>query len=164
VSLLLALLLTKAPFPYPPTPIGAAPAFHPPAATRPSGLACTRRGPWRGVHLELFAKNRVVIVPAGIGLAGRCSYGMRTRWPVGVLEVRGRRTLGDFFRLWGQPLSRTRLAGFRTTSDLPVRAYVRGRRWRKRLGSIPLRPHAQIVLELGRYVRPKKTFLFPRGL
>jgi hypothetical protein len=165
VSLLFALVMAAAgPFPYPPTPIGAAPAFHPPAATHAKGLTCTRGGAWRGVHLELFANNRVVIVPAGIGLGGRCSYGIRTRWPIGVLEVRGTHTLGDFFRLWGQPLSRTRLAGFTMTRKHPVRAYVGGRRWTGRLDSIPLRRHGQIVLELGRYIPPKKTFLFPRGL
>jgi hypothetical protein len=100
-----------------------------------------------------------VIVPAGIGK--RC---LRTRSPVGVIEVRGKQTLGGFFRVWGQPLSPTRLAGFRTTRANPVRAYVAGRRWRGSLGAIPLAKHAQIVLELGRFVPPKPKFLFPRGL
>jgi hypothetical protein len=157
MSLLILLLMAGGPFPYPPTPIGAAPQFHPPAATHPVRLRCS--GTWHGVHLELFARNRVVIVPAGI--RSRC---LRTRWPIGVIEVRGRQTLGDFFRVWGQPLSPTRLAGFRTTRTRPVRAYVTGRRRRGRLGAIRLTRHAQIVLELGRFVPPKKVFLFPRGL
>jgi hypothetical protein len=45
-----------------------------------------------------------------------------------------------------------------------VRAYVAGRRWRGRLDAIPLRRHAQIVLQLGRYIRPHETFLFPHWL
>jgi hypothetical protein len=145
-------------FPYPPTPIGTGPKFHPPAHTRPAGVSCarTRR---HGVHIELFARNRVIIVPAGI--RHRC---MRTRWPVGIIEVRGQHTLGDFFRVWGQPLSRTRLVGFRTTAAHPVRAYIGGRRWHGPLGAIPLRRHANIVLQLGRYIRPHPTFLFPLGL
>jgi hypothetical protein len=159
-------VLAAAGFPYPPTPIGAGPKFHPRPATHPAGLRCTRGGPRYGVHLELFARNRVVIVPAGIGLGRRCSYPLRTRWPVGVIEVKagGRFTLGDFFRLWGQPLSPTRLAGFRTSRTRLVRAYVGARRWRGPLGQVPLRRHVNIVLQLGRYVPPKKTFLFPRGL
>jgi hypothetical protein len=163
LSLLLAALLG---FPYPPTPIGAGPKFHPPAATHPKGLPCTRGGSRHGVHLELFARNRVVIVPAGIGIRPRCSYPLRTTSPIGVIEVRAgrRRTLGQFFRLWGQPLSPTRLVGFRTTRADPVRAYVAGRRWRGPLRAIPLRRHLNIVIQLGRYIPPKKVFLFPRGL
>jgi len=145
-------------FPYPPTPIGAGPKFHPPAATRPVHLSCGAADPY-GVHLELFAHNRVILVPAGIH--HRC---LRTPWPVGIVEVRGRQTLGSFFRVWGQPLASTRLVGFHTAATRPVRAYVAGRRWHGRLGAIPLTRHANIVLELGRYIRPKKVFLFPLGL
>jgi hypothetical protein len=145
-------------FPYPPTPIGTGPRFHPPAATHRAGVTCARTSRY-GVHLELFARNRVIIVPAGI--RHTC---LRTRWPVGIVEVRGRQTLGAFFRVWGQPLSPTRLAGFRTTVSHPVRAYVSGRRWNGELGRIPLTRHSNIVLELGRYIPPKKVFLFPLGL
>jgi len=130
------------------------------------------------VHVELFARGRVVIVPAGIGVARPwarsgayvlprgCSYATRTLEPTGVIEVRrgSHLTLGDFFRIWGQPLSATRLAGFKTTGSAPVRAYVAGRRWRGSLRSIPLRRHAQIVLELGPFITPHRAFLFRPGL
>jgi hypothetical protein len=106
------------------------------------------------------------MVPAGIGTRRGCSYALRTRWPTGVIEIRRgqNRTLGRFFRLWGQPLSPTRLVGFTTTASRPVRAYVAGRRWHGALGAIPLRRHAQIVLELGRYIPPHRFFLFPPPL
>ncbi len=84
-----------------PTPIGAGARYHPAAGTVPvAGLRCTSAEvPRFGVHLELFADRRVVIVPAGIGIAppqrrqgayvlgGRCSYPLRTREPTGVVEV-----------------------------------------------------------------------------
>lgn len=159
MRLLILIAMATGGFPYPPTPIGVGALFHPRAASRPVALHCDGDERWRGVHLELFARNRVVIIPAGI--RSRC---LRTRWPVGVIEVRGRRTLGDFFRVWGQPLSRTRLVGFQTRPGRPVRAYVAGRRWRGALRAIPLRRHAQIVLELGKHIPPKKVFLFPDGL
>src|SRR5215831_19097546 len=101
-----------------PTPIGAGPAFHPGASSAavsqaaPVGsMSCAAHEvPRVGVHLELFARGRVVIVPAGIGISpplerrgayvvsGRCSYPLRTREPTGVIEVAGgsRHTLGDF--------------------------------------------------------------------
>jgi hypothetical protein len=168
-----------------PTPIGAGPRYHPPAAParvlrgRPVGpLRCGAGGRRFGVHLEVFARDRVVIVPAGIGVAaprrrvgayvrpGGCTYAARTLEPTGVVEVRrdARLTLGDLFAVWGQPLSATRLVGFTTARAGPVRAYLAGRRWRGRLGAIPLRRHAQIVLELGRFVPPHRAFRFRAGL
>jgi hypothetical protein len=157
-----------------PTPIGVGPRFHPPAATvavlrgEPvAGHRCAVGGGRYGVHVELFARGRVVIVPARIGVARRgCSYATRTVEPTGVIEVQRDAgvTLGDFFDIWGQPLSATRLAGFSTTGSAPVRAYVTGRRWRGPLRSIRLRRHAQIVLELGPFIPPHRAFLFRPGL
>jgi hypothetical protein len=141
-----------------------------------AGLRCTRAGgPRFGVHLELFAARRVVLVPPGIGIApprarkgayvsgGRCSYPLRTREPTGVVELEGTapaKTLGELFAVWGQPLGRNAMAGFRGR----VRAYVGGRVWRGPPGAIPLERHAQIVLEVGGYVRPHASYGFPRGL
>jgi hypothetical protein len=167
------------------TPIGVGPLFHPKAAGEAVLQAhaignhrCAGAGKRDGVHVELFARGRVVIVPAGIGVAAPrvqagayveprgCSYATRTLEPTGVIETRrgSQLTLGDAFRIWGQPLSPTRLAGFATTRSSPVRAYVGGKRWRGSLRSIRLRRHAEIVLELGRYVPPHRSFLFRSGL
>jgi hypothetical protein len=161
-----------------PSPIGVRARYHPaPAALPVAGLRCTSvELPRFGVHLELFARKQVVIVPAGIGIApplrrqgpyvlgGRCSYPARTREPTGVIEVeRGTSlTLGHLFALWGQPLSRTRLAGF--ASSAPVLAFVDGKRRPGNPRSIPLRPHAEIVLEIGGYVPPHASYLFRKGL
>jgi hypothetical protein len=149
IELLAALALT-------PWPIGPGPAYRP-AAGRPVGV-CPERRTFR-VHLELFAHRRAIVLPAGIG---GCSAATRTRTPTGIVEVAegARLDLGDFFRIWGQPLSAHRLASFRSRS--PVRAYVGGRPVRGPVTSIPLAPGAQIVLELGGYVPPHASFLFPR--
>jgi hypothetical protein len=48
-------------------PIGTGPRFQPPVAGPITGRCRPTLGPHIGVHLELFATNRVVIVPAGIG-------------------------------------------------------------------------------------------------
>jgi len=169
-----------------PTPIGVGALYHPSATSplvvraEPVGqLRCSGASRTRfGVHLELFANRRVMIVPAGIGMApplvrdgatvrsGRCSYPVRTRQPTGVLEVaRGSGlTLGDLFAVWGRPLSQTRLAGYRARRGERIRAWVGGCPWNGPLRRIPLRRHAQIVLEGGGYVPPHATFLFPRDL
>jgi hypothetical protein len=167
------------------TPIGSGPRYHPPPAParvlrgEPVGaLRCGAAGRRFGVHLEVFARGRVVIVPAGIGVAAPrtrvgafvrprgCSYPVRTLDPTGVVEARrgASLTLGRLFAVWGQPLSETRLAAFSTRRGAPVRAYVGGRRWRGPVGAIPLLRHAQIVLELGRFIPPHRSFRFRSGL
>ena len=155
-----------------PRPIGAGSLYHPPptsprvaGALPVDGLACSAVPTARfGVHLELFSRRLVVIVrrDGAYVRSGRCSYPARTREPTGVIEVRAgaRLTLGALFDIWGQPLSATRLAGFRG----PVSAFVAGRRRPGDPRTIPLNRHAQIVLEVGGYVRPHASFLFRRGL
>jgi hypothetical protein len=145
-----------------PVPIGRGPGFLPRAlGTGPAPpLPCTSgpaSGPLRA-HLELFARRRAIVVPAGIGVRRACRYPLRTLAPTGVIELDGPGlTLGDFFTVWRMPLSPTRLLGFRG----PVTAYVAGRRWDERAGEIPLDDGAQVVVELGGYVRPHPSYLFP---
>lgn len=169
-----------------PTPIGTGSRYHPdpsgPAVNgaRPvAGMTCSRRERARfGIHLELFARRLVVLVPAGIGIApprrtrgayvlgGRCSYPAHTTEPTDVVEIErsARLRLGDFFELWGQPLGRARLAGFRATGAGRVLAFVDGHPWRGDPRAIPLRRHVQIVLEIGGYVPPHASYRFRKGL
>jgi hypothetical protein len=145
-------------------------------AARPVGeLTCSTRNAMRfRLHLELFARKLVLLVPAGIGVApplrrdgayvtgGRCVYPLRTREPTGVVEVASARRLelGDVFRVWGQPLSAHRIAGFRSAQSVLV--FVNGRRFRGDPRTIPLRRHDEIVLEIGGYVPPHSSYLFPK--
>jgi hypothetical protein len=184
VIALVALVLAS-PLPLPPSvrpwPIGAEPGFRvaaaPPAvrAGRPvAGFTCGTGGGRYGVHIELFVRRQVLIVPGGVGVAapwrasfgrirpGRCTYPLRTRDATGVIEVGRRATLGDFFAVWGQRLGPRRIAGFRARK--PVLAFVDGRRWVGDPRRIPLARHANIVLELGGYVPPHPRYLFPPGL
>lgn len=165
-----------------PWPIGPGARYLPPAAPAAvragaavGSLRCGTSGRRFEVHVELFAARRVVVVPAGIGVAAPlvrsgatvapkgCSYGVRTLAPGGVVQVKRRAglTVADLFRVWGQPLGPNRLASFRSRS--PVRAYVNGRRARGPVGAIPLSPGDEIVIELGAYVAPHPFFLFPGG-
>jgi hypothetical protein len=149
-----------------PIPIGPGPRYRPPAIVRdgaPVGaLRCGKPGKTFRVHIELFAQRLVVVVPKGIGIArSGCVYPARTLVPTGVVEVeRGAKlTLGDLFRIWGRKLGTHSLLTFR--SKQPVQAFVAGRRWDGPAGEIPLAPNGQIVVEIGGYVPPHKTYLFP---
>jgi len=164
-----------------PTPIGVGPGYRleaTSAAVRAAApvrrLRCNAASaPRVYAHVELFARRRVLLLPAGIGMApplvrdgayvvgARCSYAIRTTAPTGVVEVaRGTNaTLGDLFAVWGEPLSATRLAGFRGR----VTAFVAGQRVPGDVRAIPLTRHAQIVLEVGGYIPPHRVFLFGAG-
>ncbi len=156
-------------------PIGRGPRFHLPV-TGPLIGPCTRRlGPRDEVHVELFAANRVVLVPAGIGsraplrfFSGRISgagcYGaLVTIDPTGlVLVSRSRRlALADLFESWGQPLTARRLAAFPAPRGTAVSVFVDGRRWHGTPGSVALTARAEIVLEVGPYVPPHTAYTFP---
>jgi hypothetical protein len=124
-------------------------------------LRCTSGGASFAVHIELFAARRVVIVPPGIGVGpGGCVYPLRTTAPTGVVRVARRGlTLGDLFRVWGRRLQRSALLSFRRR----VSVFVGGRRWQGEPEAVPLTKHAEIVLEVGGYVAPHPSYLFPKG-
>ena len=181
IPLLAVLLASPLPPSVKPWPIGAGPGYRlaaAPAAVRTgqpvAGFRCRADRRRVGVHLELFVRRRVLIIPAGVGVArpsttafsrvtpGGCTYPLRTLDRTGVIELSRPATLADFFRVWGQRLGPRRIAGFRSRS--PVLAFVGGRRWRGDPRRIPLTRHAQIVLALGGYVPPHPRYLFPPGL
>jgi hypothetical protein len=126
------------------------------------------------VHVEVFGANRVVLLPAGMGtrkprlrygrvVGARCYGDLVTLEPTGLVLVRPghRMTLGELFRSWGQPLSAHRLAGF--AAPLGVRVFVNGVPWYGPPQRLPLRRHAEIVLEAGPYVPPHRSYTFPAG-
>ena len=86
-----------------------------------------------------------------------------TREPTGVIEVRGDdRTLGDLFEVGGRAArAGDGFARYRGA----VTAHVDGRAWDGDPRAIPLRRHAQIVLQIGRpRIRPHQVYGFPAGL
>jgi hypothetical protein len=144
-----------------------------------NGLPCQPSGvATYGVHVEIFANRQTVVIPSGIGVAppwksqgayvtgGRCVYPAHTYEPTGLVQVDSQRqlTLGQFFDLWGQPLTTTQLAGFRATGGERVAAFVDGRLWANDPRLIGLYRHAEIVLELGGPISPHRTYRFPDGL
>ena len=158
-------------------PIGRGPAFQPPVTGPVLGRCARTLGSRTGAHVEVFAADRVVLIPAGIGtetprrfFSGRISragcYGeLVTVDPTGLVLIRSgaRPVLGDLFQSWGQPLTSRRLASFSASGGATVRVFVDGRRSRSSPARVPIRPHSEIVLEVGPYVPPHASYAFPRG-
>lgn len=158
-------------------PVGRGTRFHPPATGPVLGRCRRPLGPRTGVHVELFAADRVVIVAAGIGTrpprtlsSGRISaascYGdLVTLEPTGVVLLRpgSRLSLSALFRSWGEPLSPRRVAAFSAPPGTRVRAFVDGRRWAGSPDAVPLAAHSEVVLEVGPYVPPHPSYTFLPG-
>jgi hypothetical protein len=167
VKLAIALAVVSLPPSIYPWPIGVGARYHPRAASaavragRPvAGMQCGGRRVRSAVHVEVFAHRRVAIIPAGVGRGPDCTYPLSTVEPTGVVRVStARATLGDLFRVWGQRLGPRRLLSF----DGPVLVFVDGRRTPGDPRTVRLTPHAQVVLEVGGYVAPHPSYVFPKG-
>jgi hypothetical protein len=178
VIAMLALAFATLPPAVQPWPIGPGPRYRPVAIhdSRPVGRnRCGRDSTRFAVHLELFANRRAIIIPAGIGVApplrrtgadvkpGGCVFPLHTTAPTGVVRVGTRNaTVGDLFRIWRQPLGRHRLLSFGVTGS-NVRVFVGGRERTGDPRSVRLTRNAQIVVEIGGYVTPHPSYLFPKG-
>ena len=126
-------------------------------------------------HLTIYASGARQVVPAGIGIpgpqqvidgfvaGGKCLYWLHTHDATGVVHIESpvRRvyTLGQFFDVWGRPLSDTQVGG----ATGHVTAFVNGKRIADGPRSIKLTPHAVIQLDVGKIV-PPQPFTFPAGL
>ena len=103
-------------------------------------------------HLAIDRAGKPVTVPANIGLVSAgyavlCLYWLHTHDDSGLIHVEapgGNFTLADFFAVWGQPLSATRIGPY--TGH--VRAYVNGAPYHGAPQNIPIRDGEQITLKV----------------
>jgi hypothetical protein len=138
-------------------PLRPAAPFFAGQGVRPDGIGC--RSPdataLRGrAHLDVFADGKPVTVPAGIGVLESCRYWLHTTAADGVIRIaspeRRAFTLGDLFDIWGAPLARDRVLGFRLGPDRRLRAFADGRRVGGDPRRIALRDGREIALVIGR--------------
>jgi hypothetical protein len=130
-------------------------------------------------HLAIYVNGQAQTVPYGIGIGqpwriqqsiegpfvagGSCFYWLHTHTQDGVVHIESPEqrtfTLGDFFAIWGQPLSSTQVGN----AQGPVIAYVNGQPTSGDPSLIPLEAHELIQLDVGADV-PLQPFDFPPGL
>jgi hypothetical protein len=115
-------------------------------------------------RLTIFVNGHSENVPAGVGFAdpqveqtakgpivasGACVAWLHTHTTDGIIHVESpiqrTFTLGNFFDVWGQQLSKTQVGPATGT----VTAIVNGRTWIGDPQAIPLNEHSQIQLEVG---------------
>lgn len=114
-------------------------------------------------HLLILDHGVSVPVPANVGrpAVGTCLYWVHTHTPDGVIHIESPAnrsfTLGDFFAVWGQPLSATR-AAVAVSRDGPMHVWVDGKRYTGDPAKIPLASHTDIVIEIGPPYPPPPKF------
>lgn len=127
-------------------------------------------------HLSLFYRGNQIAVPAAIGIVrpfhskhgfvgdGEGFYWLRTHDETGIIHIESPDdriyTLGNFFDIWGRPLSNDNVAGLIGT----VRAFIDGKRYSGNIREIPLKARGQITLVVGKPVPTLPRYAFPRGL
>lgn len=121
-------------------------------------------------HLDLFDAGRRVFLYPGIGWSqkGSCWYWLHTHDGSGVIHVEGPDasfgpTLGKFFDVWHQPLSRRQFLDYRVERGQGMRVFVNLRPYFGKPRAIPLRRHTTITIEIGPPFNVPAPYRFPPG-
>jgi hypothetical protein len=104
-------------------------------------------------HLAIIANGQWLALPANVGILSQCNYEMHTHDSTGIIHIETPNlktfTLGQFFDIWGQTLSRSNVAG--VTGN--VVAYINDngdvRQYTGDLRSIELISHRDVTLQVG---------------
>jgi hypothetical protein len=122
-------------------------------------------------HVEILHQGTPVTVPAQIGIPGTCFYWMHTHDTSGIVHIEAPResassqfTLGQFFAVWGQPLSSKQVATLTVAPGEQVKAWVNGQPYTGDLSKIVLKSHEQVVIEIGPpFTDPPPTFTWDQN-
>lgn len=113
-------------------------------------------------HLTLILEGEIAEVPQNIGVRPDCIFWLHTHSPNGVLHVEAPETraftLGQFFDVWGQPLSSTQFLDRTADTSHEIQATVNGQPWTGDPADIPLDDLTSIVLEFGPPFVPPPEF------
>lgn len=89
-----------------------------------------RPSPGQHIHprLSIAVNGDPVTIPAGIGLSGQIVGSIHTHDSSGTIHVESRepKTLGDFFRAWGQPFGPDRILSYVVDSTHSLSMTVNG--------------------------------------
>ncbi|MBN3756633.1 hypothetical protein G3N95_27105 [Paraburkholderia sp. Tr-20389] len=113
-------------------------------------------------HLAIINNGQWLALPQNIGILSQCNYEMHTHDHTGIIHIETPNvktfTLGQFFDIWGQTLSKTNVAGVTGT----VVAYVNDngdvRRYEGDPRDIELISHRDITLQIGSQVNTLATY------
>jgi hypothetical protein len=115
-------------------------------------------------HLAVFVNGEAQKIPQGVGVGSSCIYWLHSHTSDGIIHMEAPTerafTLGDYFAIWGQPLSATQVA----TATGAVTAYVDGKPFTGNPTTIPLAAHTLVQLDVGTPAPAPVGFDFPSGV
>ncbi|MDA8345513.1 MAG: hypothetical protein M0Z66_08515 [Thermaerobacter sp.] len=127
-------------------------------------------------HLSLFVQGQQIALPMAIGIvqpqlkgangfvdSGNCLYWLHTHDASGIIHIEspiaGPFTLGNFFDIWGEPLTQAGFAGYKGK----LYVYVGGKLFHGNVRGLKLTAHEEITLALDKPVKPP-SYRWPSGL
>lgn len=106
-------------------------------------------------HLVILDHGKQVPIPADVGrpASNRCLYWLHTHTPDGIVHIEAPLnrsfTLGDFFAIWGKPLSKTQAATAAAAKGTTLKVWVNGKPFTGDPNKIELLAHSDIVIIAG---------------
>jgi hypothetical protein len=150
-------------------------ASTPPSAAKSNAILCQsgeQLATHYHAHLTILYGGRNVEVPEFIGVQSSCLYWIHTHDSSGVIHIEAppsqksrKFTLGDFFDIWGVPLSTHVVGNNAVAKGQSLAMYVDGKPYAGDPRAIVLKRHTQVVLEITPpKVVPPPTYSFAPGL
>jgi hypothetical protein len=123
-----------------------------------SGISCDAQEGQRvhiHQHLVILDHGKPVPIPADVGRPSnnQCLYWLHTHTPDGIVHIEAPLTrsftLGDFFAIWGKPLTKTRAATASAAKGSTLKVWVNGKPFAGDPNKIELLAHTDIVIMAG---------------
>jgi hypothetical protein len=119
------------------------------------------------VHPTILIRGQIKSVPGFVGITATSICWLHTHDTSGIIHIEAgdnrTLTLGDFFSVWGQPLSQTVIDGERAGSGESVQATVDQQPYSGPPETIVLKNHEDIVLQLGPPFSKVQPYVWPPG-
>lgn len=104
-------------------------------------------------HLAIVNNGTRLALPKNIGILSSCDYEMHTHDQTGIIHIEAPSvknfTLGDFFDIWGEPLTSTNVAGITGNVVAYINDNGEARRYMGDLRAITLTSHRDVTLQIG---------------
>lgn len=121
-------------------------------------------------HLSVLDHGKGVPIPEDVGrpLFQGCFYWLHTHTPDGIIHVESpvvhTFTLGDFFAIWGEPLTPHQAAEAKLRRGEKMTVWVDGHRFAGDPRKIPLTEHLDVTVEVGPPANKPAPFTAWNGL